>query len=41
MILNGNAGAGTVNAITKNLRKTDKLIKLNYPPPKVVASGWL
>ena len=28
MTLNGNAGVGTVNAITKNLRKGNKLIKL-------------
>ena len=30
MTLNGNAGVGTVNAITKNLRKGNKLIKLNF-----------
>ena len=30
MTLNGNAGAGTVSVITKNLRKADKLVKLNF-----------
>ena len=38
MTLNGNAGVGTVNAITKNLRKGNKLIKLRFKAPAAECS---